>query len=186
MMGPLAAAAGWLLIVWLALLGSLTLGSVLAGLTVAALFLLLFRPRRPTPGAARFRPLAALQFAIYFFYKLVQANLQVARVVVRADPNDLRRGIVAVPVVGQSDTVMTLLASAITLTPGSYVLDTRRNPPTLYIHVLALQSPEAVQIECLEMERRLVRAIGSRQALGVVEARLTQLGGGTRGDGGRA
>jgi multicomponent Na+:H+ antiporter subunit E len=175
MIGPLAAALGWLLLVWLALVGSLAPAAILLGLIVAALLLLLFRPRPPAPGTARFRPLPALQFAGYFLYKLLQANLQVARAVVRADPNDLRRGIVAVPVVAQSDTVMTLLASAITLTPGSYVLDTRRDPPTLYIHVLALTTPEAVQLESLEMERRLVRALGTRQALGIVEARIAQL-----------
>ena len=130
----------WLLVVWLALWGSVTTANVAGGLVVAATVQLLPDPH-PVGGRFSMRPLAALRFVGYFAYKLVEASVVVAReAVTRHDRTNT--GIVEVPLLGASDSLVTVVANAIALMPGSVTVEVERDPPTLYVHVLHLRSVE--------------------------------------------
>lgn len=166
----------WLTVVWVGLWGSVTVANVLGGLVVATVLVAVL-PLPPVPGRPVVRPLSLLRFVGHFAVDLVVSSVQVSRLVLRPRLA-LRQGVIAVPVRGASDGLLTLLADAISLTPGTLTLEVDRPRSTLYVHVLDL-GPGAddiaeVRRSTLSLERLAVRAIGSaeaRQALAEDEAR---------------
>ena len=70
----------------------------------------------------------------------------------------LRPGIVAVPLDTRSAVENTLLANIVTLTPGTMSIDLSPDGKTLYVHVLDMDSPDAVRKNIKEgLERRLIQ-----------------------------
>jgi multicomponent Na+:H+ antiporter subunit E len=163
-------------LVWVALWGEASAGNALVGLVVGAVLLAAF-PDAPTRrrGLDAFRPLALLQFAAYFAWKVLHANAVVAWEVITPGHGNVNEGIVAVPLTGASDTVVTILANAISLTPGTLVLEVQREPTVLYVHVLHLRDIPRVRLDIFRLERMLVRAIGSTACLHDVETRIAEL-----------
>jgi multicomponent Na+:H+ antiporter subunit E len=177
-----AAALGWLLVVWLGLWESASVANVVGGLLAGGVLLLAF-PLRDDPGlnAARtpgptfwLRPLPVLVFLGVYAWKLLEANLIVTWEVLTPGTR-VNEGIVAVPVTGASPLVLALLANAVSLTPGTMVVEITRDPPVLYVHVLHLRSIEQVRLELFRLERLLVRAVGSEQTPQDVDARIAEL-----------
>ncbi len=169
---PLGAAAHslplvlWLTAVWVGLWGSVSVANVLGGLVVAAVVVLLL-PLPPVPGRPLVRPVWLLRFVGHFAVDLVRSSWQVARLVLRPRL-DLRQAVLAVPVSGASDGLLTLLADAISLTPGTLTLEVDRPRATLYVHVLDVGPGTgeiaAVRRAMTDLERLAVRAIGSAEA----------------------
>lgn len=146
----------WLVAVWVALWGELTAANVVGGALAAAALLTVF-PLHGPRRRGRVRPLHALRFLGYFVHKLVEANLVVAWEV--ATPGSrINLGVVAVAVRGGSDLVITTVANAISLTPGTLTLEVRRDPPTLYVHVLHLRSIEQTREDVRRLEYLALRA----------------------------
>jgi len=155
----------WLVALWVALWGDFSAANIIGGLVVALAVIILFRSGRSSGSGERaFRPLKAAKFAAYFAYKLVEASIVVAVLTV-AWRRQTHSGIVAVPLYGCSDTLVTLIAGAISLTPGTLTLDVRRDPLTLYIHVLHINDVEEVHQEVRRLEILAVEAFGTRDAL---------------------
>lgn len=163
----------WLVAAWIALWQELSFANVASGVVVAAVLLVLFplggrRPHRPI-GATHLRPWAALRFAAFFAGKLVEANAVVAWQVLRP-ATGVVEGIVAVPLHTTSKGMATIVADAVTLTPGTMTLDIDRPPPgdgpiVLFIHVLRLGDPEAVRADVRHFEALAVAAFGDRAEL---------------------
>lgn len=151
-----------LTVVWIALWSDLTAANVLSGLLVAALIVASFDTWRP--GLVIVRPVAAAKFAGYFAYQLAVSSLVVARTVI-APRDRIRTGIVAVPLRGCSDAVVTLIADAITLTPGTLTLEVRRDPLTLYVHALDVRDVTVLQQDVRTLEVLAVKAFGDADAL---------------------
>jgi multicomponent Na+:H+ antiporter subunit E len=147
----------WLVVVWLALWSDLSVANVASGIITAGVVIALFDSWRP--GAVVVRPVAVARFALHFAYKLVQASLVVARTVV-APQHRIHAGIVAVELSGCSDAVATLVADAVSLTPGTLTLEVVRDPLTLYVHALDVRDVEHVKAEVRKMEELAVRAFG--------------------------
>ena len=163
-------AGTWLVVVWVALWGDLSVANVLGGVGVAALALAVSRPV-PTEDRGRFRPLAAARFLAWFLWKLVEASAIVAWEVV-TPRNRINEGIVAVPLVGASEAVTTIVANAITLTPGTLTLEIRHLEETvLYVHVLHLRDIEEVRREVRHLEQLVTRAFGTDRAVAAVTGR---------------
>ena len=160
----------WLTVVWVALWEDLSAANLLAGLALSSALVALF-PLSPPGVAGALSPVAAVRFALYFAWKLVEASLVVAWEVVTPH-NRINQGIVAVPIQGVSDTLTTLVANAISLTPGTLTIEIRRRPTILYVHVLHLQDIEAVRREVQYLEVLAIRAFGSARAVGLAEAQL--------------
>lgn len=151
---------GWLTVVWVGLWGSVTAANVLGGLAVA---LLLVRglPLTDVTNRAVVDPVALLRFLGFFVADLVRSSLQVAVLVLRPS-RPLRQAVVAVPVRGASDSMLTLLANAISLTPGTLTLEVDRPGSTLYVHVIDVgESLDDVRADLLEVERLAILAVGS-------------------------
>jgi multicomponent Na+:H+ antiporter subunit E len=164
--------AVWLVLVWVALWGELTVANVLGGAAVALALIAAFPTAGPRSGLP-VRLLPALRFAGYFVVKLVEANVVVAWEVV-TPRNRINEGIVQVPLRQASDALTTLVANAVTLTPGTLTLEVERAPGgicVLSVHVLHLHSVEAVRRDILTLEYLAVQAFGDREArLAVVDA----------------
>jgi multicomponent Na+:H+ antiporter subunit E len=158
---------GWLLVVWLVLWGNVTTANILSGVLVAAAVQFLPDPH-PVGGRFSVRPLAALRFAGYFAYKVVEASVVVAREVV-SRRDRINTGIVEVPLLGASDALVTVVANAFGLMPGSVTVEVERESSTLYVHVLHLRSVEEVRRDIHRLEVMAVRAFGSAAALAGLE-----------------
>jgi multicomponent Na+:H+ antiporter subunit E len=150
----------WLVFIWVSLLGTLTVAGFLGGAVLAAGLLWYFSPAPRTTEAVAFRPFHALTLVVYFFLKFVQANISVARAVVQPERVRFTRAVIGVPIAGASETATMVLASAVSLTPGTFFLELQRQPPTLYVHVLQLTTIRQARLDILEMERRILLAIG--------------------------
>lgn len=162
----------WLTLVWVGLWGSVTFANVLGGLAVAVLLLVLL-PLRDVPGKAVVAPLALMRFAGHFVVDLFTASWQVAAMALKPRLQ-LRQAVLAVPVRGSSDTLLTVLADAISLTPGTLTLEVDRPSATLYVHVLDVgagpDGVDQVRASILRQERQAVEAIGSPEARAAVAA----------------
>ena len=158
----------WLTVVWVGLWGSATPANVLGGLAVGVALLLLL-PLAPVASVAVVRPGALLRFAGYFVVDLVRSSWQVTRLVVRP-PRPLRQAVLAVPVRGASDQLLTLLANAISLTPGTLTLQVDRPRSTLYVHVIDVGGDvERVRASILDVERLAILAVGSAECRRALE-----------------
>jgi multicomponent Na+:H+ antiporter subunit E len=168
----------WLTVLWVVLWQRPSAGNVVGGLVAAAIVLAVVPARRPARRDHALRPLRLAAFLGWFGWQLLLSNLVVAREVVT--PRDrIRTGIVRVPVRGCSDLVTTIVANAITLTPGTLTLEARRDPPTLYVHVLHLYDLDRVRRDILTTQRLVVRAIGSAEAIAALDEPVPS----TAGDG---
>lgn len=160
----------WLTVVWVALWGDLSAANILAGLAVSGMLVSLFPPS-PPGVAGTLRPAPTIHFALYFAWKLIEASMILAWEVV-TPRNRINQGIVAIPIQGVSDTLTTLVANAISLTPGTVTIEIRRRPTVLYVHVLHLHDIEAVRREAQYLEVLAIRAFGSARAVDLAEAQL--------------
>ena len=152
----------WLAAIWLALWSDISVANVLSGLLVAALIAALFDTWHR--GQVIIRPVAAVKFTVYFAYLLAASSLAVARTVL-TPRGRIRTAIVAVPLQGCSDAVATLIADAITLTPGTLTLEVRREPLTLYVHALDGRDVTVLQRDVRRLEVLAVKAFGDDDAL---------------------
>jgi len=158
----------WSVAVWVALWGDVSAANLLSGLALGSILMLVF-PMRPRGVPGAFRPAAAIRFGGYFAWKLVEASAVVTWEVL-TPTNRINEGIVAVPIRGVSDTLTTLVANAISLTPGTLTLEVRQEPTVLYVHVLHLDDIEAVRRGVQRLEVLAIRAFGSTAAVAAAEA----------------
>lgn len=168
-------AIAWLLFVWLALLGDISVLNVISGILIAVGLVTLFRPSRTVDRGIRLRPLGALIFLGYFLAQFLRANIQVALAVLDPERVRNRRAIIAVPIAAPNDIAVILLANAISLTPGTFILEMRHEPATLYVHILQLTTVREARLAILELERYIVRAVESPGALEQVEELMRQV-----------
>lgn len=151
------------LVVWLALWGEITGANLISGVLVVALIGLVIRP---VPRAHTISPLALLRLVVVFFGRLVTSSVIVVRTVVAPTPARMRSGVVGVALSTTSTLVATIVADAISLTPGTLTLDARSDgdddKPVLYIHVLGLHDPEDVRADTRALERLVLDAVTPR------------------------
>lgn len=147
----------WMTLMWIALWGEPSVANLLGGIAASAVLLGVFRVAVRAVPSYPIRPIAALRFILYFAVKLIEANFVLAYEVI-TPRNRINEGIVAVPIKGCSDGLITLVANTITLTPGTVTLEVSRSPTVLYVHVLHLRDIEDVRREVLHLEELAIRA----------------------------
>ncbi|CAN5680194.1 Na+/H+ antiporter subunit E [soil metagenome] len=149
-----------LLIVWIGLQGSPSVGNIVGGLIVVPIVYWV-SGRRERDHVVH--PVATAKFACIFVKMLVESSLSVAVTSLRPTDERLRTGVVACTLENQTPLVATIVADAITLTPGTLTLDVRTDPTVLYVHVLGLGDPEDIRADVADLERLVVAAIEPRQ-----------------------
>ncbi|MFI9638697.1 Na+/H+ antiporter subunit E [Micromonospora sp. NPDC051925] len=160
-----------LVTVWVLLWGTLSWANVLGGLVVALVVLTVF-PLPPVTFAGRLHPLPLLRFTLRFLRDLVVASVQIAALALRFGHTP-RGAIIAVPLRVRSDLNLTLTGEALSLVPGSLIVEADRDTGTLYVHVLGVRTRDEVEQfrhGVLELEARLIEAIGSAQEQALIRA----------------
>ncbi|GAB2604243.1 Na+/H+ antiporter subunit E [Paractinoplanes abujensis] len=155
-------AALGLTVIWVLLWGSFTPLTLVGGLVVAVVVLIVF-PLPPVTYAGRIHPYGVLRFTVRFLRDMVLASAQVASLAFRFGHTP-RSAVIAVPLRCPSDLNLTLTAEALSLVPGSLIVDVDRKRGILYVHVLGVSDPPSVEHfrqDVLELEGRIIRAFGS-------------------------
>ncbi|MFF5083201.1 Na+/H+ antiporter subunit E [Actinoplanes sp. NPDC000266] len=157
-----AVAALGLTAIWVLLWGSFTPLTMVGGAAVAAVVLAVF-PLPPVTYAGRMHPLGVLRFAVRFVKDLVLASAQVASLAFRFG-HVPRSAVIAVPLKVPSDLGLTLTAEALSLVPGSLIVEADRERGVLYVHVLGVKDAadaDRFRRDVLDLEHRIVQAFGS-------------------------
>ena len=150
-----------LVVLWMLLWGSISWLNLVSGIVLALVVTRVFYlPSVELTG--RFNPLAFAVFFGGFVVDLVVASFQVAFLAFRGVR---RNSVVAVQLASRSDLMTTLTAIAISLIPGSIVVEVDRDRSIVYVHVLNTENRERAEFarrDVLAVERRIVHALGSR------------------------
>jgi multicomponent Na+:H+ antiporter subunit E len=154
-----------LLGVWLLLQGELSVGNVLGGAVLAVVLAVVF-PVSDRAAAHRLHPWAFVTFIGFVLYSLVLSSWAVIKVIIRPTPTSLRSGIVRVGLVEDSPLTTTIVANAVTLTPGTMTLTARVAPAELHIHVLGIDDPDVFRTSVHDLERRTVAGLTPCRARG--------------------
>ena len=131
-----------LLLLWLLLNNSATPGHIVLGALlgiIIPLFSQRFWPERFTLA----RPVLALGFIVRVLWDIVVANFAVAKVVL-GPRSALRPVFLRVPLDMQLEIAVTMLASVISLTPGTVSADLDSERRYLLVHALSEDNPEAL------------------------------------------
>jgi multicomponent Na+:H+ antiporter subunit E len=160
-----------LVLIWVLIWGQVTWLALVTGVALALLVSATFYL-----PAVRLSGRINLWFGLLFVLRLlgdiVLASLQIAWIAIGPGYKP-SNAVIAVPLRTRSDLIMTFTAEAVSLVPGSIVLDIDREASTLYLHALNVKSVEeipALKQKVLDTERRLIRAAGSADDL----ARLSE------------
>jgi multisubunit Na+/H+ antiporter MnhE subunit len=106
------------------------------------------------------RTWAAVTYAIFLVWAIVKSSFQVAGIILSPHAR-LRQGIVAIPVEECSDFELAVLASSITLTPGTLSIDveqTGNGQRVLYVHNLLVDDPAEMRRQIkADFEQRIMR-----------------------------
>ena len=144
-----------LALAWMALTGDWSLPALVFSCALGWLLLRLVRPLGGE-GFRRVRLARLPGFLLYFLKEVVVANVKVAAAVI-APRGRLRPAIVAVPLALDREAEIALLANLITLTPGTLSLDVSPDRRTLYVHAMAVTSPDDLRREIRGgFERRIL------------------------------
>jgi len=152
-----------LVVLWMLLWNQLTVLAFVSGLVVAIVVVRVF-PLPPVLLGGRFHVGWALLLLGRLAFDIGRASLQVSWQAV--SPRGMRgAAIVAVPLRSRSDLLMTLTAVAVSLVPGSLVVEADRERSILYLHAIGIDSVgdvDAARRGVLAVETRMVRALGGR------------------------
>lgn len=162
-----------LLFVWVLLWDTFQVANLVTGVIVVAVVLWFvpgprFEFRRPN-----IRPVHTLRFLARVLWDLARANAVVAREVITLD-SGVNTGIVAVPIPDASPGLLTLVASVLSLSPGTMPIEVTDEPSAIYIHVLHLGDVEAKRREVQHLAAMVVRAFGTRDAVAALDPALRQ------------
>lgn len=125
-----------LFIVWLLLNNTTAPGHLVLGAFLALTIPLLCAPlQMQQPRVVR--PLRAIRYFLLVLGDIVVANVEVA-ILVLGPMRKLQPGFVAVPIDIKGDLPITLLASTVSLTPGTVSAEVSEDQQWLYIHALHL------------------------------------------------
>jgi len=147
-----------LALIWVILQQRFTLADVAMGYLVGAIVLHFSRWFLIDRLRIR-RPYVALRLALRFAREIVQANVQIAWVVMQPRLR-LRPAFIVLPLRLRDDVSITLLANMITLTPGTLTVDVAADKSALYIHCLTTADPDAVRRQIEEQfEQRIAESL---------------------------
>ena len=146
-----------LLVCWLWLNNTLAAGHVLLGAALGVGIPFVTRRFWPEPLQVG-RPLRLLEYVAVVTWDIVIANLQVAALIL-GPASRLRPAFVRVPLDLRTDFAVTVLASTVTLTPGTVSVGTERDAAggrVLVVHALrCLDADEMVRTIKERYERRV-------------------------------
>ncbi len=156
-----------LVFAWCALWGNVSIANVLSGTLIG---FVVSAPSIATAGTGSVRLKPLLRFSYLVAIDLVISTLSVAREVLT--PNDYTdEAIIAVRTESARGHHL-LLNAAITVTPGTAVIDTDPDSGTLYIHVLHADRLDATVAHVNELAQLASEALPTTRSAGPAGSRL--------------
>lgn len=139
---PMPAHSLLLFVVWLLLNNTLAAGHIVLA-TFFAITIPLLTSNLQDPQPSFQRPWLCLKYVLRVLSDIVIANFEVALLVL--GPNrKLKPGFVAIPIDISHKFPITILASTVSLTPGTVSAEISSDEHWLYVHVLHLTDKEAL------------------------------------------
>jgi multicomponent K+:H+ antiporter subunit E len=154
---PHPALSGLLVVVWMLLLNSATLGGLLIGIVLGTLVPLAtaaYWPNRPKIRLGW----PVIDYLVVVLFDIIVANFDVARLILFRRSKDLRSHWIVVPLELRSPEAITALAGTISLTPGTVTSDISADGRSLLVHMLDVDDLDAA-VERIKSryEARLLR-----------------------------
>lgn len=147
-----------LALIWASLTDTFSGGGLLVGFIVSYLVLVFAFRQHPDVRKYRQQVPRFISFMVFFTKELIMANLKVAYDVL-TPTNLMKPGVIAMPLRAETDMEITMLANAISLTPGSLSLDVSTDRRVLYVHVMYLYDEAAVLSELKRLETKILRVM---------------------------
>ncbi|KZM39322.1 MAG: Na+/H+ antiporter subunit E [Marinomonas sp.] len=129
-----------LFVIWLLLNNSLSAGHLLLA-TILAIIIPWAVSSMTTERPRIKKPMLAISYVFLVLKDIISANFSVALLVV-GPLKKLSPGFVAVPLDIETELGITLLASTVSLTPGTVSAEISADQKWLYVHALHLENPE--------------------------------------------
>lgn len=152
---------------WSGLFSTLDWRAIAFGALVSAVILwwvqrLTQEPKAPMVAVPR--PIGVMILVPAFFWELIKSAASVVREVYRPKIT-FKSGVLAYPLEVRSELEITVLASLISLTPGTLSLEVSADRSTLYIHALSVGEDGGESIKTSirnRLECQVLRAFGNR------------------------
>jgi multicomponent Na+:H+ antiporter subunit E len=174
---PRALEIAWLTVVWVLLWGTFSPLSIVGGVVVAVGVLAAFRFPPPAPYLP-VRPLRLLALGGYLVYDVVVSGAQVSWQTLRYGRR-ARGAVFEVPLLSSSDQVVAVVANALSLSPGAMALQIDHEHGRWFVYALGPRDPAGVERSrrrAMDMQRRVIAALGTPEELAAIEAELARAG----------
>ena len=145
-----------LILVWLGLVNTFTLGNLILGTVFGLVIPMLtaaYWPNRPKLA----RPWKAVEYGLIVLWDIVVANVQVALIILFKREQQIRSHWIPIPLELTSAEAITVLAGTITMTPGTVSATLSADGRAILVHCLHSDDPDSVRDEIKSRyERRLL------------------------------
>jgi multicomponent Na+:H+ antiporter subunit E len=146
-----------LALLWTFVWGSFDIYTLVAGFVLGYVVLGVYSRVTAVEGYG-YKIWELLGFAIYFIRILIKANIQIAVEVLTPSHGQTPR-IIRYQVGKLSDAQLTVLTNAISLTPGTLVVDVSRDRRQLYVHCMYARDRDAAVRQLDELRERLMKEV---------------------------
>ncbi|MGJ8605662.1 MAG: Na+/H+ antiporter subunit E [Marivita sp.] len=135
-----------LVLVWLALVNTFTLGNLILGSVIGLVVPMItaaYWPDRPRVS----RPLKIVEYGFIVIWDIIVANVQVAMIILFKPEKDITSHWIPIPIDLKSAEAITVLAGTITMTPGTVSAMLSADCTSILVHCLHTDDPDAVRDE---------------------------------------
>ena len=132
-----------LVIVWMLLVNRFAWGSLVFAVILSIAIPALTKPYWPARARLR-HPGKILVYVTIVVHDIIRANIDVALIVLFKPNRNLQPAWITIPLELRSPEAITVLASTITLTPGTVSSDLSQNGHALLVHCLHAPEPQEV------------------------------------------
>jgi multicomponent Na+:H+ antiporter subunit E len=167
----------WLTLVWVLLWGTFTPLSIVGGVVVAVAVIGAFR-FPPAEAHLPLRPLRLVALVGYLAYDVVVSGAEVSWQTLRYGPA-ARGAVFEVPLLSSSDRVVTVIANALSLSPGAMALQIDHAHGLWFVYALGPRDEAGVERSrrrTMDMQRRVLAALGTPEELATAERLLAEGG----------
>lgn len=134
--------SGFLLLIWVLLFNSVSAGVLLLGVIFAIAIPLLFKSAWPNFARVK-KPHLAISYCCILLIDIVVANFKVAALIL-GSRRSIKPAFLVFPLDMKEELPVTILASTITLTPGTVSCEITRGRKGILIHAFSEDDPEEV------------------------------------------
>lgn len=133
-----------LVLVWLGLANTFTLGNLILGATLGLVIPIVTAPYWPDRPKVS-KPLKIIEYYSIVLWDIIVANVQVAAIILFRREKNIRSHWIPVPIELKSAEAITVLAGTITMTPGTVSATLSADGSSILVHCLHTDDPDEVR-----------------------------------------